>query len=93
MKLQMDPLHKRELIRLIIDAGLEEEFTNWLKQQGYTHFFGKFDNIPGELIETFVKEKRLLADIDEDKEFFNELLRSEELEPPDKRNYIPAKRR
>ena len=93
MRLRMDPLRKRELIRLIMDAGLEEEFTNWLKQQGYTYFFGKFDNIPGELIETFVREKRLLVDIDEDTKFFNEVLSSEELEPPEKRNYIPAKKR
>ncbi len=89
----MDPERRRELVKLILDAGLMEDFIKWLQLQGYTYLFGKLDNIPGELIETYVKEKKLLESEDEDREIIEEALTTPELEPPEKRNVIPAKRR
>ncbi len=91
MRLRMDPNYRRELIKLILDAGLEEDFTQWLRQQGYTHFFGRLDNIPGELIETYVKLRKLIDNGDEER-LFKEIMEMKELEPPEKRNYIPARK-
>ncbi len=91
MEVKIDPEQKRELIKLIIDAGLEEDLLNWLKQQGYSYFFGKLDNIPDELILTYVRIRKLQV-VDEDYEFIQEAISSPELEPPEKRNYIPAKK-
>ncbi len=91
MELKLDPQRKRELVELIVNAGLEEDLLEWLKQQGYTYFFGKLDNIPDELILTYVKIRKLLV-VDEDEKFISEAVSTPELEPPEKRNYIPAKR-
>ncbi len=91
MELQMDPKHKRELLRLIIDAGLEEDFTQWLSQQGYNYLFGRLDNIPDELLETYVRIRKLLIDSEDDK-LFREIMGMEEAEPPGKRNFIPARK-
>ncbi|ABN69649.1 hypothetical protein Smar_0542 [Staphylothermus marinus F1] len=93
MELHMDPSYKRALLRLIIDAGLEEDFTKWLEQQGYKYIFGRLDNIPGELIETYVKIRKLLSNEDEDEKLFREIMKMEEIEPPEKRNFIPAKKK
>jgi hypothetical protein len=92
MELQMDPKRKRELLRLIIDAGLEEDFTQWLSQQGYNYLFGRLDNIPDELLETYVRIRKLLVDNEDDK-LFREIMKMEEVEPPEKRNFIPAKKK
>ncbi|WP_440059672.1 hypothetical protein ACSU1N_00490 [Thermogladius sp. 4427co] len=54
-----DPRERRELVDLIIQAGLEEDFLNWLRIQGITHVVGKFDNVPIELIRAYVEEKKL----------------------------------
>ncbi len=88
----MEPEKKRELLKLILDAGLMEDFINWLQQQGYSYVFGKLDNIPGELVEAYVKIKKLVVE-DEDNKIFEEALETPELEPPDKRNVIPAKKK
>lgn len=93
MELHMDPSRKRDLLRLIINAGLEEDFTRWLMQQGYKYIFGRLDNIPGELIETYVRTRKLLINGDEDEKLFSEIMKMEELEPPEKRNFIPAKKK
>ncbi|MEM2009616.1 MAG: hypothetical protein QXV51_02105 [Thermosphaera sp.] len=61
-ELRLDPSMKRELISLIINAGLEEDFIEWLKIQGRTHIIGKMDNVPDELILTYVKEKKLVVE-------------------------------
>ncbi len=92
MELKFDPQRKREFVKLILDAGLMEDFINWLRQQGYNYVFGKLDNIPGELVEAYVKSKKLVVE-DEDSEIFEEALETPELEPPDKRNVIPAKKK
>lgn len=60
--LRLDPSIKRELISLIINAGLEEDFIEWLKIQGRTHIIGKMDNVPDELILAYVREKRLVIE-------------------------------
>ena len=92
MEARLEPEKKRELIKIILDAGLEEDFMKWLEMQGYTYFFGRLDNIPDELVETYVRVKKLVIEEDEDQEIFKEAITTPELEPPARRNYIPAKK-
>jgi hypothetical protein len=61
-ELRLDPSLRRELISLIINAGLEEDFIDWLKTQGRTHIIGRMDNVPDELLLVYVREKRLTID-------------------------------
>ncbi|MEL9908050.1 MAG: hypothetical protein QXV08_02345 [Desulfurococcus sp.] len=56
----MDPSYRRELLSLIINAGLEEDFIEWLSIQGIRHLVGRVDNIPEELLLAYVKEKKLI---------------------------------
>jgi hypothetical protein len=92
LELRMDPARKRKLVELIVSAGLEEDLMQWLSQQGYTSFYGKLDNVPGELLESYVKAKKLLVE-DEDEEVFREALVASDVEPPhEKRNVIPARK-
>lgn len=55
------------LIRLIINAGLEEDFIEWLNKQGYHDFFGRLDNVPVEIIEKYIRVKKLLDEGDDHK--------------------------
>ena len=88
---KLSPSEKYELVKLIVDAGLEEDFMEWLRNQGYTHLFGRLDNIPDELIESYIRIKKLLPA--EDYDSYLEALRNmDELEPPGKRTYIPARK-
>ncbi len=85
----LSPSEKQELIKLIVQAGLEEDFLKWLEQQGYKYFFGRLDNIPDELITTYVRVRRL-TDLGEDEyKVYYEL---GEVEPDTKRNIIPSKK-
>lgn len=61
-ELRLDPSFRRELISLIINAGLEEDFIEWLKTQGRTHIIGKMDNVPDELLLVYVREKKLTVE-------------------------------
>jgi len=61
-ELRLDPSFRRELISLIINAGLEEDFIDWLKTQGRTHIIGKMDNVPDELLLVYVREKKLTVE-------------------------------
>ena len=63
---------RTSLIRLIINAGLEEDLIEWLSSKGYKDFFGKLDNIPLELLEEYVSLKKLLDEGD-DKELIEEI--------------------
>ncbi len=85
----MPPSEKERLLKLIVTAGLEEDFTRWLEQRGYTYIFGRLDNIPDDLIVTYVMEKRLLADDSDEVKMYYEL---GDVEPPDRKRYIPAKK-
>ncbi len=86
----LSPSEKQELIKLIVQAGLEEDFLHWLEQQGYRYFFGRLDNIPDELIVTYVRIKRL-TDLGEDEyKVYYEL---GDVEPDTKRNIIPSKKK
>ncbi|GEM_PF-1866203 len=86
---KLTPSEKRDLVKLIVEAGLEEELMEWLKQQGYTYVFGRLDNIPDELIEAFVREKKL-DDMGEDEyRIYYEL---KDVEPETKRNIIPSRK-
>lgn len=89
MKPYLSPREKEYLLKLIIQAGLNEDFTKWLEDQGYKFIFGKLDNIPDELIEAYVKEKKLLDLGEEEYKMYYEI---GEVEPESKRNYIPAKK-
>ena len=77
------------LIRLIINAGLEEDFIEWLNNHGYHDFFGRLDNVPVKLIEEYVSTKKLLDDGD-DHELLEEIY-SIDYEDS-KRGYIKARK-
>jgi len=51
---------RESLLRLIINAGLEENLIEWLNSKGYRDFFGKLDNVPLELLMEFVNEMKLI---------------------------------
>lgn len=89
MIVRLSPSEKRDLVKLIIEAGLEEELVRWLEQQGYTYVFGRLDNIPDELIEAFVREKKLKDFGENEYHIYFEL---KDVEPESKRNVIPSKR-
>lgn len=78
----LDPEARRRMAQLIIEAGLEEDFINWLKAQGISHVVGKFDNVPAELLQAYIAEKRLVHEGEE-----------EPAEGPDEDDrYIPSKK-
>ena len=89
MIVKLSPSEKRELVKLIIEAGLEEELVKWLEQQGYTYVFGRLDNIPDELVEAFVREKKLRDLGENEYQIYFEL---KDVEPETKRNIIPSKK-
>lgn len=89
MKPYLTPKEKEHLLKLIVQAGLEEDFTHWLEEQGYKFIFGRLDNIPDELVEAYVREKRLLDLGEEEYNIYYEL---EDVEPDSKKKYIPAKK-
>ena len=80
---------KERLLKLIVTAGLEEDFTQWLEKRGYNYIFGRLDNIPDELVLEYVREKRLLADDAEEVKIYYEI---GDVEPPERKRYIPAKK-
>ncbi len=88
-KPSLTPLEKQELVKLIVQAGLEEDFLKWLEQQGYKYFFGRLDNIPDELIEAYVKERKLMDLGENEYDIYYEL---GDVEPDTKRNVIPSKK-
>jgi len=51
---------RESLLRLIINAGLEENLIEWLNSKGYRDFFGKLDNIPLDLLLEYVNEMKLI---------------------------------
>ncbi|MET1159701.1 MAG: hypothetical protein ABWW65_01960 [Thermoprotei archaeon] len=63
---------KIELINLIYTAGLEEDFLKWLSKQGYKDIVGKLDNVPIDVIERYVHEKKLSQESG-DEELFKEI--------------------
>ncbi|MEM0380474.1 MAG: hypothetical protein QW607_06700 [Desulfurococcaceae archaeon] len=69
----MNISRKHSLLRLIVNAGLEEEFIEWLKQHGYKDLYGRLDDIPIEIIEKFVNDKKLFYEEDVDKELLIEI--------------------
>lgn len=69
----MNSDRRRSLLRLIINAGLEEEFINWLKQRGYRDLYGRLDNVPLHVIDEFVHEYKLDYDENSDRELINEI--------------------
>jgi hypothetical protein len=81
----LDPEERRHYLNLILQAGLEEDFLEWLRQQGITHVVGRFDNIPLELIKAYAGERKLTAEGEEAE-------RVQETREADER-FIPAKAR
>ncbi|ADV65327.1 hypothetical protein [Desulfurococcus mucosus] len=84
----MDPSYRRELLSLIVNAGLEEDFIEWLRTQGVKHLYGQLDNIPEELLLAYIREKKL-EDAGEDIEASS----PEAPEEPDGGVYVRSKRR
>ncbi|WP_042667613.1 hypothetical protein [Desulfurococcus amylolyticus] len=82
----IDPSYRRELLSLIINAGLEEDFIEWLSIQGIRHLVGQVDNIPEELLLAYVKEKKLIDTEEED-----EMSLREPSSEPDGNIYIKRK--
>jgi hypothetical protein len=76
------------LLRLIVTAGLEEDFINWLGEKGYHDIYGRLDNIPPHLVEEYVSAKKLL-DTDIDKEILRDIY---SIDYDDRYGYIKAKR-
>jgi len=53
-------MQRREyLIRLVVNAGLEEDLIAWLAEHGYKDLFGRLDDIPLELLEEYVASRKL----------------------------------
>jgi len=81
---------KHELLRVIINAGLDEDLINWLRNRGYTDLYGRLDNVPLEILEEYFRGKKLSPDIDES-ELIREINELDHVD--DKRGYIKAKSR
>ncbi len=81
---------KYSLLRLVINAGLEEDLIEWLNKKGYHDFYGRLDNIPSKLIEEYVSLKKLLIE-DNDAELLKEI-NSIDYEETHGKGYIRAKR-
>ncbi len=86
----MDAQDKRySLIRLIVNAGLEEDLVKWLNDKGYHDFYGRLDNIPLNLIEEYVKDRKLIDDDEYDREIIREIY---SIDYDEKRGYIKARK-
>ncbi|RLG83493.1 MAG: hypothetical protein DRO40_04505 [Thermoprotei archaeon] len=83
----LNPCEKQELIKLIVQAGLEEDFMKWLEEKGYNVIFGRLDNIPDELLVAYVRNMKLLDNGEDEDHIYEDL---SEVEPDTK--VIPAKK-
>ncbi|WP_434731062.1 hypothetical protein WLZ34_05545 [Thermogladius sp. KZ2Tp1] len=81
----LEPRERREYLELIVQAGLEEDFIEWLRLQGITHIIGRFDNIPLELIKAYIAEKKLEVDAEAHEDIHET--------GEEDRRFIPAKER
>ncbi|OYT40553.1 MAG: hypothetical protein B6U89_01735 [Desulfurococcales archaeon ex4484_58] len=86
----MDMDRKYLLIRLIVNAGLEEDFMTWLKDRGYEDLYGRLDNIPLDIIEEYVNSRKLL-DTSDDYELIKEI-NSIDYDDEHGKGYIRAKK-
>ena len=86
----LSPLEKQNLLKLIVSAGLEEDFMKWLERQGHKYIFGRLDNIPDELVLAYINERKLMDFGEDEYKIYTEL---GDIEPESMKKFIPARRR
>jgi len=86
----MESDKKYSLLRLIVNAGLEEDLMDWLSRHGYRDLYGRLDNIPTQVIEKYVDEKKLLIRDDEE-DYIKEINNIDVVEERN-RGYIRARK-